>query len=233
MLRLLIGLRILRGPRPTKSRQPHLGSTRRRVLLGICCVLIASAATHSGAGRAAGPSAITVARESIAGHIQDPSALFVTAAETRRILRHVDRVDVSYGDYGTDFSATVLYKPFSGDLTGQAIINRLPDANPAAEEKERLPGPRAQSHARQNRTVPHLLLRRRHQLRLPLALGSPHLHRRQQILRRHPTRRAASPDLAHDTRTLTVNYTLGHDRTLIAWPTRRREHTSSQHENGV
>jgi hypothetical protein len=138
MLRLLIGLRILRGPRPTKSLGPHLGSTRRRVLLGICCLLIASAATHSGAGRAAGPSPITAARESIAGHIHDPSALFVTA-KTRRILEHVDRVDLSYsvyGVYGTAFFATVFYKLFPGDLTGQVIINRLPDANPLAVEKD-------------------------------------------------------------------------------------------------
>jgi hypothetical protein len=142
MLRLLIGLRILRGPRPTKSLGPRPGSARRRVLLGICCVLVASAATHSGAGRAAGPSPITAARVSIAGHIQDPSALFVTAAEARRIVGHVDRVDLSYGVYGTDFSATVFYKPFSGDLTGQVIISRLPDANPAADEK----GCRAHGH---------------------------------------------------------------------------------------
>jgi len=138
MLRLLVGLRILRGPRPTKSRQSHLGSTRRRAL-GICCVLIASAATHSGAGRAAGSSPITAARESIAGHIHDPSGLFVTAAESRRILGHVDRVDLSYGVYGVDgtaFFATVLYKPFPGDHTGQVIINRLPDANPLAVEKD-------------------------------------------------------------------------------------------------
>jgi hypothetical protein len=139
MLRLLIGLRILRGPRPSKTVQAHPGSGKRRVLLGICCVLIASAATHSGAGRAAGPSPITTARESIAGHIHDPSALFVTAAETRRILRHVDRVDLSYGVYGVDgtaFFATVFYKPLAGDHTGQVIINRLPDANPLALEKD-------------------------------------------------------------------------------------------------
>jgi hypothetical protein len=142
MLRLLIGLRILRGPRPKKPLQPHPGSTRRRVLLGICCVLIASAATHSGAGRAAGASPIAAARESIAGHIQDPPALFLSTAETRRILGHVDRVDLSYGVNGTDFSATVFYEPFSGDLTGQVTINRLPDANPAADEK----GCRAHGH---------------------------------------------------------------------------------------
>lgn len=139
MLRLLIGLRLLRGPRATKSLRPHPGSTRRRVLLGICCVLIALAATHSGAGRAAGPSPITAARESIAGHIHDPSALFVSAAETRRILGHVDRVDLSYGVHGvegTAFFATVFYKPFSGDQTGQVIINRLPDAKPLAVEKD-------------------------------------------------------------------------------------------------
>jgi hypothetical protein len=109
------------------------------VLFGICCVLIASAATHSGAGRAAGPSPIAAARESIAGHIHDPSALFVTAAETRRILGHVDRVDLSYGVDGIDgidFFATVFYKPFPGDLTGKLIINRLPDANPLALEKD-------------------------------------------------------------------------------------------------
>ncbi len=117
MLRLLIGLRILRGPRPTKSLGPHPGSTRRRVLLGICCVLIASAAPHSGAGRAAGPGPITAARESIAGHIHDPSALFVTAAESRRILGHVDRVDLSYGVHGvdgTDFFATVFLQALPG-----------------------------------------------------------------------------------------------------------------------
>jgi hypothetical protein len=98
MIRLLIGLRILRGPRPTKPLQPHPGRTKRRVLLGICCVLIASAATHSGAGRAASPSPITNARESIARHIQDPSALFLTAAEARRVLGRVDRVDLTFGN---------------------------------------------------------------------------------------------------------------------------------------
>jgi len=66
----------------------------------------------------------------------------VTAAETRRTLRHVDRVDLKYAVYGSDFSATVFYKPLSGDLTGQVIINRLPDANPSADEK----GCRARGH---------------------------------------------------------------------------------------
>jgi hypothetical protein len=111
MLRLLIGLRILRGPKPTKLLQPRPANIKRRLLLGICCVLIAAAATHSGAGRAASPSPITNARASIARHIQDPSALFVTSAETRRVLGHVDQVDLSFGVYGSDFSAVVLYKP--------------------------------------------------------------------------------------------------------------------------
>jgi hypothetical protein len=56
MLRLLIGLRILRGPKGITPARPKNG--KRRLLLGICCVLIASAATHSGAGRAAKPDAI-------------------------------------------------------------------------------------------------------------------------------------------------------------------------------
>jgi hypothetical protein len=142
MLRLLIGLRILRGPKPSTPIQARPGSTKRRLVLGICCVLIASAATHSGAGRAASPSPITNARESIARHIQDPAALFLTSAETRRVLRHVDRVDLSFGVYGSDFSAVVLYKPLSGDLTGQVIINRLADASPIAEER----GCRARGH---------------------------------------------------------------------------------------
>jgi hypothetical protein len=115
------------------------GSGRRRLLVGVCCVLIASAATHSGAGRAASPSPIASARVSIARHIQDPSALFLTAAETRRVL---GRVDLSFGAYGSDFSAVVLYKPLSGDLTGQVVINRLPGASPSAEEK----GCRARGH---------------------------------------------------------------------------------------
>jgi hypothetical protein len=55
MIRLLIGLRILRGPRGNRPLRPSPGNITRRVLLGICCVLIASAATHSGAGRAANP----------------------------------------------------------------------------------------------------------------------------------------------------------------------------------
>jgi hypothetical protein len=37
-----------------------------------------------------------------------PSALFVTEAENRRVLGHVDRVDLSVGVYGSDFSAVVL-----------------------------------------------------------------------------------------------------------------------------
>jgi hypothetical protein len=36
----------------------------------------------------------------------------------------------------------VLYKPLSGDITGQVIVSRLPDANPSAEEK----GCRARGH---------------------------------------------------------------------------------------
>jgi hypothetical protein len=140
MIRRLIGLRILRGPRGTQPPRP--GSGKRRALLGICCVIIASAATHSGAGRAASPSPMANARASIARHIQDPSALFLTTAETHRVLRHVDRVDLTFGVYGSDFSAVVLCEPLSGDLTGQVIINRLPDANPSAEEK----GCRARGH---------------------------------------------------------------------------------------
>jgi hypothetical protein len=140
MLRLLIGLRILRGPRGTTSRRP--GSGKRRGLLGICCLLIASAATHSGAGRAANPSPIANARATIAHHIQDPSALFLTAGEARQALGHVDRVDLNFGVYGADFSALVLYRPLSGSLTGQVIINRLPDGSPSAEEK----GCRARGH---------------------------------------------------------------------------------------
>jgi hypothetical protein len=57
-------------------------------------------------------------------------------------LDHVDRVDLTFGVYGSDFSAVVLYKPLSGSLTGQVVINRLPDANPSAEEK----GCRARGH---------------------------------------------------------------------------------------
>jgi hypothetical protein len=135
MLRLLIGLRILRGPKPSTPIQALPASGRRRVLLGICCVLAASAGTHSGAGRAATPSPIANARVSIARHIQDPAALFFIATETRRVLGHVDRVDLSFGVNGSDFSAVVLYKPLSGDLTGQVVINRLPEANLSAEEK--------------------------------------------------------------------------------------------------
>jgi hypothetical protein len=142
MIRLLIGLRILRGTKPTRSLQPRPGNTKRRLLLGICCVLIASAATHSGAGRAANPRPITSARVSIPRHIQDPAALFLTSAETRRVLGHVDQVDLSFGVSGSDFSAVVLYKPLSGDLTGQVIINRLADASPSAEER----GCRARGH---------------------------------------------------------------------------------------
>lgn len=88
MIRFMIGRRILRGPRPTKPLQPRPPSTKRRVLLGICCLLIASAATHSGAGRAASTRQITTARVSIARH-PGPSALFLTAAETHRVLGHV------------------------------------------------------------------------------------------------------------------------------------------------
>jgi hypothetical protein len=51
MIRLIIGLRILRGPRGNRPLRTSPGNIKRRVLLGICCVLIASAATHSGAGR--------------------------------------------------------------------------------------------------------------------------------------------------------------------------------------
>jgi hypothetical protein len=142
MLRLLIGLRMLRGPRPSKPVQSCPGSGRRRVLLGTCCVLIASAATHSSAGRAASPGPITSARARIARHIQDPSALFFTGAETRRGLGQVDRVDLNFGVYGTDFSAIVLYKPLTGDLTGQVILSRLPDANRTTEEQ----GCRARRH---------------------------------------------------------------------------------------
>jgi hypothetical protein len=40
MIRLLIGLRILRGPRRTTP--PPAGSGKRRALLGICCVIIAA-----------------------------------------------------------------------------------------------------------------------------------------------------------------------------------------------
>jgi hypothetical protein len=62
MIRLFIGLRILRGPRASRPVRTPLGSVKRRALLGICCVLIASAATHSGALRAARPDAITNAQ---------------------------------------------------------------------------------------------------------------------------------------------------------------------------
>ena len=51
MIRLFIGLRILRGPRGNRPQRTSPSSIKRRVLLGICCVPIASAATHSGAGR--------------------------------------------------------------------------------------------------------------------------------------------------------------------------------------
>lgn len=84
MLRLLIGLRILRGPTGTTARP---GSGKRRVLLGICCMLTASAATHSGAGHAASPLSKANARASVAPRSQDPSPS-LTVAETRRVLGH-------------------------------------------------------------------------------------------------------------------------------------------------
>jgi hypothetical protein len=101
MLRLLVGLRILRGPRGPQARRP--GSGKRRVMFGICCVLIASAATHSGAGRAASPSAIPPPPSRLVRQIQDPSALFPTAAETHRTLRLVDRIDLSFAPPGSAF----------------------------------------------------------------------------------------------------------------------------------
>jgi hypothetical protein len=51
MIRLLIGLRIIQGPRGSRPVRASTGTIKRRVLCGVCCVLIASAATHSGAGR--------------------------------------------------------------------------------------------------------------------------------------------------------------------------------------
>jgi hypothetical protein len=120
MIRLLIGLRILRGPRPSNEVQPLRGSGKRRVLLGICCILIASAAAHSGAGRAASP--IANARASIASQSRTPQASSSPQARPVRVLGHGDRVDLSFGVHGSDFSAVVRYKPLSGDLTGQVII---------------------------------------------------------------------------------------------------------------
>lgn len=97
MIRLVIGLRILRGPRASRPVRTPLGSVKRRALLGICCVLIASAATHSGAGRVARAGAITNAHARIARQVQRPSAPRLTPTTTRRSLRHVDRVNLTIG----------------------------------------------------------------------------------------------------------------------------------------
>jgi hypothetical protein len=97
MIRLFIGLRILRGPRRNSSARTPPGSIKRRALLGICCVLVASAATHSGAGRAARADAIPNARARIAHQSQRPSALFLTPTKTHRSLRHVDGVNLAIG----------------------------------------------------------------------------------------------------------------------------------------
>jgi hypothetical protein len=61
MLRLIIGLRILRGPRAHQPRPAQPGAGKRLALIGICGVLIASAATSRSSGHAASDGAITTA----------------------------------------------------------------------------------------------------------------------------------------------------------------------------
>jgi hypothetical protein len=71
MIRLLIGLCILRGPRGTSRMRTSPGSIKRRALLGICCVVIASSATHSSTGHVASGSPFVLSRPNMARNVPD------------------------------------------------------------------------------------------------------------------------------------------------------------------
>jgi hypothetical protein len=100
MIRLFIGLRILRGPGRNRPQRTSPSSIKRRVLLGICCVLIASAATHSGAGRAARADAMTNAGARVGHQVQRRSGLFLIPTKAGRSHRPVVRVNLTIGPKG-------------------------------------------------------------------------------------------------------------------------------------
>ena len=87
MLRLIIGLRIIRGPRGRVPTNQRRRSIKRRALLAICCVLIAAAATHPSAGRAARQIRIGTTRESIRAHTQEPASPLLPSPVARQTIR--------------------------------------------------------------------------------------------------------------------------------------------------